>query len=682
MPLALRVVSNAVRLFLGILVFLLLVLAVDSRGRGLWTESTDLRLEVTENGDVIGVSFEGREPTEEDIEFLSSTATLRRVNLRGARIDEDVMDALSKQSRLESLSLAESSITDEQLSQLPDLSKLIHLDLSHTKQLSRGLSVLPNASSLLELSLSGCPWLNDEQLPQLKRFPNLAFLTIEDADVTDNVAAPLLANLQSLKRLTLRRTPHLRDDTLAGLGFLNRLTMTGASLTLQGLKEFRSVHPNVDLIVDYADFAELSPIYMAGGDISEHSFLIRDDDGLDYSILDPLVDEIHSLRITGSRVDDRIVPVVCRMKNLKSLDFSGTSVSDAVLDAIPLEAPAEHLTLAGTRVTDNGLARVGRLPMLRTLDLSETGVTDSGVQSLSSLVMLSRLDLSGTKIVGDCLPSLNAGELVHLNLSRTGITDEALLPMQDWKRLHWLILADTAVTGAGLKNISMTRDSSLDLSGTSVSDDSVHELATIRGLGELLLAGTSVSGETLADLASCGVRSLDVSRTILTDAGCAAICKLPGLRMLTIRETQVSESGLQVICRGPIEGLGFDVADAGWKSLEQSPMAGKMMWLALHNATDADLAVIERFPVLAEITLQDSELGKSGIERLSRVRNLRSVTFRQCRLQDGCLTSFHIPEGQLTQMILRDTPYALAELRSLKNLNSGLDLMIQAGMVN
>ena len=137
-----------------------------------------------------------------------------------------------------------------------------------------------------------------------------------------------------------------------------------------------------------------------------------------------------------------------------------------------------------------------------------------------------------------------------------------------------------------------------------------------------------------------------------------------------------------MICQGPIEGLGFDVADAGWKSLEQSPMAGKMMWLTLHNATDADLAAIERFPALAEITLQDSELGKSGIERLSRVRNLRSVTFRQCRLQDGCLTSFHIPDGQLTQMILRDTPYALAELRSLKNLNSGLDLMIQAGMLN
>lgn len=89
------------------------------------------------------------------------------------------------------------------------------------------------------------------------------------------------------------------------------------------------------------------------------------------------------------------------------------SVNDRDLRGLaPLAGHIAHLGLGKTKVTDRGMSEVGRMKRLARLDLNRTAVTDEGLAALAGLTELRVLNLHSTAVTDAGLKSL--GQLRNL----------------------------------------------------------------------------------------------------------------------------------------------------------------------------------------------------------------------------------------------------------------------------
>ncbi len=83
----------------------------------------------------------------------------------------------------------------------------------------------------------------------------------------------------------------------------------------------------------------------------------------------------------------------------------------------------QGLWLHDSRITDRGLAHVGRIKGLENLTLQNTEITDAGLEHLKGLTKLKLLELDGTKVSDNGLALLEGlSTLERISLTRTRVT--------------------------------------------------------------------------------------------------------------------------------------------------------------------------------------------------------------------------------------------------------------------
>ncbi len=93
----------------------------------------------------------------------------------------------------------------------------------------------------------------------------------------------------------------------------------------------------------------------------------------------------------NSRLTNRSLTEISRIKTLKWLYVGGTQITDDALPSLNHLSELESLGLGKTVVSGNGLTTLVKLKSLRELQLNETRISDGGLQSLKNFPSL--LDL-------------------------------------------------------------------------------------------------------------------------------------------------------------------------------------------------------------------------------------------------------------------------------------------------
>lgn len=114
------------------------------------------------------------------------------------------------------------------------------------------------------------------------------------------------------------------------------------------------------------------------------SHVVAPDIGADNSNVEQLdgLTSIHMLVLSGNPVDDRAMPCIGRLWELKELRLARTDVTNEGLSALSELQELEYLDLSDTAVTDAGLEYLKPIWSLRSVKLRGTRVTKDGVENL------------------------------------------------------------------------------------------------------------------------------------------------------------------------------------------------------------------------------------------------------------------------------------------------------------
>lgn len=130
-------------------------------------------------------------------------------------------------------------------------------------------------------------------------------------------------------------------------------------------------------------------------------------------------------------------------------------VDDKAVTALStIQDRVTHLVLAKTRITDRSLATVGRMKRLTRLDLRQTAVTDRGLKSLTGLKELRSLNLYGTSITDKGLAHLSdMKSLERITVWETKVTEAGVERLRQAlpkaKVVRVLVLPPPAEGGTG-----------------------------------------------------------------------------------------------------------------------------------------------------------------------------------------------------------------------------------------
>lgn len=140
-----------------------------------------------------------------------------------------------------------------------------------------------------------------------------------------------------------------------------------------------------------------------------------------------------------------------RMPRLRWLDLSHQPLrpSPGLRSALQTLPGLRTLRLAATRVRDRDLAFLTRLRALRELDLSLTALGDPGAPTLGALTGLRALDLRDTEVSDQGVPHLACLTLLTLLRLPASLTDLGLGWLDRLQRLEGLSLPESAVTDRG-----------------------------------------------------------------------------------------------------------------------------------------------------------------------------------------------------------------------------------------
>ena len=130
------------------------------------------------------------------------------------------------------------------------------------------------------------------------------------------------------------------------------------------------------------------------------------------------------LKYAARAVDVYSLPEMPQLESLQMDEHP--QINDEVVEQIVARFPRlTQLGLNRTRISDRGLAALAKLKTLRNLSLASTAVTDAGVERLAALPLES-LRLDHTAITDRAAKSLAGFDhLKYLNITQTNVTVQA-----------------------------------------------------------------------------------------------------------------------------------------------------------------------------------------------------------------------------------------------------------------
>jgi len=300
-------------------------------------------------------------------EIIQSDLGITELNLDGSKGVTDAGGAqIAKLESLQSLNLSATNISDETLKAISSLKQLRRLDLRDTRVSDEGLSYLTK--------LNGA------------EYAGLDYLGLAQTRIT-NKGVKHLTKLTRLETLVLNYIPAINGDSLRMLKDLNlkRLNLRGVSLEdgLQAVSKMRKVM-RLDL-----------------GEAMLNDQNIQD-------LKD--MTELRSLNIQGTGVTTKGFECLAGLVHLQNLNASNLEITDSALPFI-LNLPIFVLDLSATRISDRGVVLIAKMKHLTDLNLSSTAASDQGLAAIATLPFLKNLDLSGTNVTDKGLPVIAKTQL-------------------------------------------------------------------------------------------------------------------------------------------------------------------------------------------------------------------------------------------------------------------------------
>jgi Leucine-rich repeat (LRR) protein len=261
-------------------------------------------------------------------------------------------------------------------------------------------------------------WINDSDLLEIARLPQLADLDLSETRITD-IGFQQLKDLKNVSSLNLYYAEQIGDGTLAAVREwkqLRRLNLRGTKVTDAGL------------------------VHLAGLPIEslDVGFSLFTDNGFENLVNLP---QLTHLAVGGNKVTDTGLNSLRLMPNLVELDLSGAqrtdsglwaaSITDRSIETLNSLTRLESLNLRGAKFSDEGFARLGRAKGLRELNLGETQLSAKGLSGLSNFPKLETLSLYKAERVGD----------------------DAVPVLAALKTLRWLDITGTTITASGVQTL-------------------------------------------------------------------------------------------------------------------------------------------------------------------------------------------------------------------------------------
>ena len=446
-----------------------------------------------------------------------------------------------------SVTLTRASVASEGVALLANLPQLRTLDLSETPDAAGSLVVASRFPALRTLQLRRCPWVDDAEfaavqaesglenlllvdapvsdaaLAQLRRFPRLLQLGLDDCKGITDAGLQQVTCLEELKELSLDRCTQISPDGLshlAGLPNLQMLGVRGVPIHRDDVRRLAARFPATSLYVDRILIPELQPLVDAGARIGldeeyEVVWVELDDRATSSGIVSPYTLEDSPLSSEepwpGER-DERMLQVgdealqdLALTPDLKALFLRDINVTDEGLTQLAQLSSLEWLVLDNVRISDRGLAALADLPRLRRLWLQHLPITGSGLAALESAAGLyelslytdqltpegveqvGRLSQLRTLVIGSRLPAGSAAhlaalpELQDLAVVRTALSAEVAEELSHAPALRRLQIVDSRLAPAAFKPLGRMKTlSSLHLGHSEFDAGELRELMRLR----------------------------------------------------------------------------------------------------------------------------------------------------------------------------------------------------------
>jgi formylglycine-generating enzyme required for sulfatase activity len=285
--------------------------------------------------------------------------------------------------------------------------------------------------------------IKDEDLARLKCLPPFRELNIEHTAITDAGLVHLI-----------------------GLKNLQRVVLTGAKVTAEGVERLRAAMPQCQVLWDPPATASSAP-----------------QDRIKWEALRELIAWVlkkggticEAKALRGLRSPDDATPDMTRFR----VAFRHQHFSDEDLARLSQFPDIIDLHLDGTDVTDRGLEHLRKWTLLGCLLLHDTAIGDAGAEQLALVPTILSFGLEGTRITDQGAARIASAHrrMQGIELSRTQISDAALKTLVPCQSLIRLTLAKTKVTDAGLSSLAKLKHLEyLDLTESRVTEAGVARL--------------------------------------------------------------------------------------------------------------------------------------------------------------------------------------------------------------
>jgi hypothetical protein len=263
----------------------------------------------------------------------------------GGKVDRDAS------GRIVAVNLRGTWVNDVEMIELARLPDLERLDLSHTRITDEGMLNLKPAPKIRDLKLFYAEWITDQGMTAIKSWKNLKRLDVRGTRVSDGTLE-IVGAMTGLEALDIAHT-EVTDvglENLVGLVNLKELAAGRGRLTNTGLAAVRFLPT-----------------------------LTR----LDLSGARPTPPDSPTGRGAAGVIPEETLRAIAGLHDLRALNLGHSSISAAGLGVLRSLDKVERLALQGCgRVDDAALAELANWKGLQYLDVQEAPVTEKGLEAL------------------------------------------------------------------------------------------------------------------------------------------------------------------------------------------------------------------------------------------------------------------------------------------------------------
>ena len=415
-------------------------------------------------------------------------------------IDDKLMPAVAALPKLEIVGISSTAVTDKGLAALAESLSLNAVYAGRTPITDNGVNALMELPTLRAVDLDSepqefrqegqqYPELTDDMVDALCSRPELEWLSLTAAQISDEGLARLANRLKRLRSLTLDHTPISRK----GLRHLNGF---------ESLESLRFYHNN--------------------GDGS------RFDDSVAIALIG-----MESLKsIDGDvKLTDKGVLALAKLPSLEALRLSGRGITDASMASVAAMRSLIDLNLGHTTVTDQGFDAFNGADAIRRVQITGNRMTTRCVETLATMPNLKRVGLMTVDARVDGKPTWQGIE------GLTGLEEELWL----WGCPK--LSKDNIAAIAGFKDLKNLRIEG----GGALIDAEVMLLKSSEQLERLTLTSTVATDRAMAVLAKLPrLRSLELG-CVATDEGLQELVKSSSLRWLSVASPNMTDEAFDLV---------------------------------------------------------------------------------------------------------------------------------------